>query len=429
MVDLSIHLLYYRHCKDIYLYIWILFYCGVKNLSNRIYKKLIGVAGIGWAFDAMDVGLLSFIMVALSKQWGLTPFEKGWLGSINLVGMAVGAMLGGYLADRIGRKPVFLYTLLLFGIATAGSAFAMSFAVMFVFRFIIGLGIGAELPVASTLVSEHAPASVRGRAVVLLESFWALGWIFAALLSYFVIPASDYGWRIALIIGGLPAIYAALIRKQVPESPVYLELKQSNKGENKEKMTAANLFTRYSKETITLWTLWFVIAFSYYGMFLWLPSVLVDKGFDMIRSFQYVLLMTLSQVPGYFLAAYLVEKWGRKPVLIIFLTGTAISAWFFGASEASGLLLLWGSLLSFFNLGAWGGLYAYTPENYPAAIRGTGAGAAASFGRIGSIIAPLLVGSLIAGQVSYQNIFLIFTITIFIGVIVLWLVGKETKAA
>lgn len=402
---------------------------GWKKLSNRIYKKLIGVAGIGWAFDAMDVGLLSFIMVALSKQWGLTPFEKGWLGSINLIGMAVGAMLGGYLADRIGRRPIFLYTLLLFGIATAGSAFAMSFAVMFVFRFIIGLGIGAELPVASTLVSEHAPANVRGRAVVLLESFWALGWIFAALLSYFVIPASDYGWRIALVVGGLPAIYAALIRKQVPESPVYLELKQSNKGENKEKMTAANLFTRYSKETITLWTLWFVIAFSYYGMFLWLPSVLVDKGFDMIRSFQYVLLMTLSQVPGYFLAAYLVEKWGRKPVLIIFLTGTAISAWFFGASEASGQLLLWGSLLSFFNLGAWGGLYAYTPENYPAAIRGTGAGAAASFGRIGSIIAPLLVGSLIAGQVSYQNIFLIFTITIFIGVIVLWLVGKETKTA
>jgi len=394
-------------------------------MSKKGYKKLIGVAGIGWAFDAMDVGLLSFIMVALTNQWGLTPFEKGWLGTINLIGMAIGASLGGYFADRVGRRPIFLYTLLLFGIATAGSALATTFWVMFIFRFLIGLGIGAELPVASTLVSEHAPAHVRGRAVVLLESFWALGWILAALMAYFIIPSSEYGWRIALIIGGLPAIYAALIRRHVPESPVYLSAK--NKEENQQTVGTKALFLLYNRETITLWTLWFVIAFSYYGMFLWLPTVLVDKGFDMIRSFQYVLIMTFSQVPGYFTAAYLVEKWGRKPVLISFLTGTAISAWFFGASETTSQLLLWGSLLSFFNLGAWGGLYAYTPENYPVEIRGTGAGAAAGFGRIGSILAPIMVGSLVASQVDYSNIFLIFTVSIFIGVIVLWLLGKETK--
>ncbi len=395
--------------------------------NNKVYKKLIGVAGIGWAFDAMDVGLLSFIMVALTNQWGLSPVEKGWLGTINLVGMAIGASIGGYLADRVGRKPIFLYTLLLFGIATAGSALATTFAVMLIFRFIIGIGIGAELPVASTLVSEHAPPQVRGRAVVLLESFWALGWIFAALLSYYVISNpyfGNYGWRIALVIGGLPAIYAAVIRKQVPESPVYLEAKN-----NQQKIRITDLFTRYNRETITLWTIWFVIAFSYYGMFLWLPSVLVAKGFSMIRSFEYVLLMTFAQVPGYFTAAYLVEKWGRKPVLIIFLTGTAISAWFFGGSNETTQLLLWGSLLSFFNLGAWGGLYAYTPENYPVEIRGTGAGAAASFGRIGSIISPIMVGALISNQVSYQNIFLIFTIAMLFGVIVLWFVGKETKVA
>lgn len=400
------------------------------NKNKRIYKKLIGIAGIGWAFDAMDVGLLSFIMVALTKQWGLTSIEAGWLGSINLIGMAVGATLGGILADRIGRKPIFLYTLLLFGIATAGSALSTTFVVMFIFRFIIGLGIGAELPVASTLVSEHAPQHVRGRAVVLLESFWALGWIFAALLAFYVIPSSEYGWRIALLLGGLPAIYAAIIRKQVPESPVYLEMKNTKENINKKQaITTKDLFLRYQKETITLWTLWFVIAFSYYGMFLWLPSVLVDKGFDMIRSFQYVLFMTFAQVPGYFTAAYLVEKWGRKPVLITFLSGTAISAWLFGASDSTTQILLWGSLLSFFNLGAWGGLYAYTPENYPAIIRGTGAGAAASFGRIGSILAPLLVGALVGNHVSYGNIFLIFTITIFIGVFILWAVGKETKTA
>jgi len=398
------------------------------NLSKE-FKRLMGVAGFGWAFDAMDVGLLSFIMVALAKEWGLTSYQTGWLGSINLIGMAIGATIGGILADRMGRKPVFLYTLLLFGIATAGSSLATGFAVMFVFRFLIGLGIGAELPVASTLVNEHAPKHMRGRAVVILESFWAVGWLFASILAYFVIPNFTDGWRIALIVGGLPAIYAAVVRKGVPESPVYLEVQKRNQQNGHKGNKKINLFKDYKKETITLWTVWFVVAFSYYGMFLWLPSVLVGKGFTMIKSFEYVFLMTIAQLPGYFLSAYLVEKWGRKPVLITFLLGTALSAWLFGASVQQAQLLLWGSLLSFFNLGAWGALYAYTPENYPAEIRGTGSGSAAGFGRIGSIIAPLLVGSLIANKVAYQSIFLIFTITIVVGVIVLWSIGKETKEA
>ncbi len=403
---------------------------GVENMSNKVYKKLIGLAGIGWAFDALDVGLLSFIMVALSKQWGLTAMEKGWLGTINLIGMAIGATIGGILADRFGRRPIFLYTLLLFGIATAGSALATTFAIMLIFRFFIGLGIGAELPVASTLVNEHAPAHIRGRAVVLLESFWALGWIIAALMAYFVIPTYEYGWRIALLIGGLPAIYAAIIRKKVPESPVYLEARKLDNQENsKPKNMKKDLFTSYKKETITLWTLWFVIAFSYYGMFLWIPSVLYAKGFDIVKSFEYVLIMTFAQLPGYFTAAYLVEKWGRKPVLITFLSGTAISAYFFGGSDMLSGILIWGSLLSFFNLGAWGGLYAYTPENYPTTIRGTGAGAAAAFGRIGSIISPWMVGALISQNVPYGRIFSIFTIAIFLGVLVLWTIGKETKQA
>ena len=393
---------------------------------TKEFKRLIGIAGMGWAFDAMDVGLLSFIMVALAKDWGLDSYQMGWLGSINLIGMAIGATLGGILADRMGRKPIFLYTLLLFGIATASSALATGFIAMFIFRFFIGLGIGAELPVASTLVSEHAPKHLRGRSVVILESFWALGWLLAALLAYFVIPNYDFGWRLALVIGGIPAIYAALVRKEVPESPAFLQMK-GKQGKKQHKRHVSELFTHFKKETITLWTIWFVIAFSYYGMFLWLPSVLVGKGFTMIKSFEYVFIMTVAQLPGYFLSAYLVEKWGRKPVLITFLLGTALSAWLFGSSEIQNQLLLWGSMLSFFNLGAWGALYAYTPENYPAEIRGTGSGSAAGFGRIGSIIAPLLVGSLIEKQVSYESIFLIFTVTIILGVIVLWMIGKETK--
>ena len=130
----------------------------------------------------------------------------GWIGSINSIGMAVGATVFGLMADRIGRKHVFIITLLLFTLGSGASAFTTSLMFFLILRFFIGMGLGGELPVASTLVSESVPADSRGRTVVLLESFWAVGWLLAAVISYFIIPA--FGWRLALILSALPAFYA-----------------------------------------------------------------------------------------------------------------------------------------------------------------------------------------------------------------------------
>ncbi|MFC4807811.1 MFS transporter [Paenibacillus sp. GCM10023250] len=387
--------------------------------TKRELNKVFWAAGFGWMFDAMDVGLLSFVLVALREEWGLTAQEAGLLGTFNLVGMAIGAVLGGYLADRLGRRPVFLLTLLVFGVFSLGSAFAGGFGIMLALRFLMGVGLGAELPVASTLVSEFAPAAIRGRMVVLLESFWAAGWILAAVLAYFVIP--PYGWRVAVAVGALPIALAFWIRREVPESPQY-------RAKAERRIGIRELFTSYKRETIALWAVWFAIAFSYYGMFLWLPSVLVDKGFTMIQSFRYVLLMTLAQLPGYFAASYLVERWGRKATLAVFLVASGAMALGFGFSQSTGMLLLTGALLSFSNLGAWGALYAYTPENYPAPIRAGGAGFAAGFGRIGSVVAPYLVGALVQGHVGYAPIFGVFTAVLLIGTIMLLIYGIETKA-
>lgn len=387
------------------------------NGMSAPYKKVFWAAGFGWMFDAMDVALLSFIMVALRQEWGLSGEEAGLLGTGNLVGMAIGAMAGGYLADKIGRKPVFLTTLLLFGAASLASAFATGFFSMLLLRFVMGLGLGAELPVASTLVNEFAPAEKRGRTVVLLESFWAVGWIIAAVISYFVIP--EYGWRVAVILGATPILYAWFVRRQIPESPKFKS--------REERIPLEKLLTSHKRETITLWAVWFAIAFSYYGMFLWMPSVLVDKGFTMIKSFQYVLIMTLAQLPGYFLAAYLVEKWGRKQTLASFLFMTALMAFAFGESSGTGSLLLSGALLSFFNLGAWGALYAYTPENYPTLLRASGSGFAAAAGRVGSIIAPYLVGYYSSHHYGYAFIFGLFTVVLLLGTAVLLFYGRETR--
>ncbi|MGN4123906.1 MFS transporter [Lysinibacillus sphaericus] len=387
-------------------------------------NKLLGVAGVGWLFDAMDVGILSFVIAALAVDWGLNSNQMGWIGSINSIGMAVGALVFGVFADKVGRKQIFMWTLVLFSIASGLSAFTTTLVAFMALRFLVGMGLGGELPVASTLVSESVEAKERGRVVVLLESFWAAGWLIAALISYFVIPT--WGWRVALLLTAIPALYAIYLRWHLPDSPQF-----TMKVESKKRSILQNIrevwSKKYARSTLMLWLLWFTVVFSYYGMFLWLPSVMVGKGFDMITSFKYVLIMTVAQLPGYFTAAWFIEKFGRKFVLVSYLIGTAVSAFIFGNAETMAMLLTSGMFLSFFNLGAWGALYAYTPEQYPAIIRGTGAGMAAAVGRIGGIFGPLLVGSLLTAGYDIGFIFAIFCGAIIIGVIGVILLGTETK--
>ena len=183
---------------------------------GRFHYKLLVLVGLGWLFDAMDTGMVSFVLATLGKEWGLSPKELGWVVSIGFVGMAIGAVMGGRTADKIGRKTVFAVSLMVYSIATALCAVAPDLGWLLVFRFFVGVGLGAQLPVAVTLVSEYVPAKVRGRFIVLLESFWGLGWLAAALVSYFFIP--QYGWHSAFLIGGLPIFYVFFIWKYIPES-------------------------------------------------------------------------------------------------------------------------------------------------------------------------------------------------------------------
>jgi MFS transporter, putative metabolite:H+ symporter len=389
------------------------------------YRRLLFVAGLGWLFDAMDVGIVSFIIAALVKDWHLTLEQAGWIGSINSFGMAIGAVLAGAFADRIGRKPIFTFTLLLFSVASGLSALAVTYSMFCWFRFITGIGLGGELPVASTLVSEAVPTESRGRAVVLLESFWAGGWLLSAIIAYYIIPT--YGWRLALLLCALPALYAVYLRFQLSESP-RLQAPATGKPSSIVKNVSSLWSPTYVRPTFMLWILWFAVSFSYYGIFLWLPTVMVSKGFALIKSFQYVLIMTLAQLPGYFSAAWLIEKMGRKFVLVSYLIATAISSYLFGSAGTLPLLIAAGILLSFFNLGAWGALYAYTPEQYPTVIRTTGAGMAASIGRIGGILGPFMIGYLVTAKVSFTVIFGIFFASTLIGALAVLFLGKETRA-
>ncbi|MFD1431896.1 MFS transporter [Lacticaseibacillus yichunensis] len=386
------------------------------------HARLITGVGVAWLFDAMDVGMLSFILAAVAPEWHLTATQSGLIGSISSLGMALGAVLFGMMADRIGRKAVLIITLLVFSMGSALSALANGYVMFMALRFIIGAGLGGELPVASTLVSESVAPQHRGRSVVLLESFWAVGWLLAALVSYFVIP--HWGWRVSVLITGCTALYALYFRGGINESPVF----EAEKPQRRSFFSALRALwqPQLRRATAMLWIVWFMVVFSYYGMFLWLPSVMVLRGYDLIHSFGYTLLMTLAQLPGYFVAAWLIEKWGRKPVLIVFLTGTELSALAFGAAANLAMLLTAGALLSFFNLGAWGALYAYSPEQYPDSIRSSGSGMAAGVGRLGGIVGPLATGAMVASGVSFTAIFGLFTAAVLIGAAAVAWLGRET---
>lgn len=176
-----------------------------------------------------------------------------------------------------------------------------------------------------------------------------------------------------------------------------------------------------------LWLIWFGIVFSYYGIFTWLPSLLVKEGYTIVQSFEYVLVMILAQLPGYIAAAWLVEKLGRKATLAGFIGMCAISAYFFGQSGSVTEIVIWGCLMSFFNLGAWGVLYTYTPEQYPTNIRAFGSGWAGAIGRIGGIAAPFAVTHLMGMPNGFSYVFTMFTAVLIAVAVVILVLGEETK--
>ncbi|MCG7417228.1 MULTISPECIES: MFS transporter [Microbacterium] len=402
---------------------------------TRRHARVLGGSGLGWALDAMDVGLISFVIAALAAQWQLAPTEASWIASAGFAGMAIGASLGGLLADRFGRRHVFALTLLVYGLATGASALVGGLAALLVLRFVVGLGLGAELPVASTYVSEFAPARMRGRLIVILEAFWAVGWTAAAVIGYLVVPTSADGWRWAFALGAIPAVYALIVRWGLPESPRWL----ASRGRDAEASAIVRDFEaaagrvslspapaieeragqvqrtrvrdlwapRLRARTAALWVLWFCVNFSYYGAFIWIPTILVSQGYDLVRSFGFTLVITLAQLPGYAVAAWLIEAWGRRATLAAFLAGSAVAAVFFGTASGEAAVIAAGMALSFFNLGAWGALYAATPETYPTPLRATGSGWAAGVGRIASIVAPLSVPPLL-GLGGAPLLFIVF---------------------
>jgi MFS transporter, putative metabolite:H+ symporter len=417
---------------------------------NSFHWKLLITSGLGWMFDAMDVLLIGFLVAPITREFALAPAQVGLVASAGFVGMFLGAAISGRLADRYGRRLIFQATLILFSIGAVLSALAPTFELLLAARVIAGLGLGGELPVVATLVSEFSPRAQRGRMIVLLESFWAYGTLAAGLVAIFVLP--QFGWRGAFVVAALPALYVAYLRSALPESPrslaqcgrtaeadaivrrveraggdALLTLGAAVAPARSGRTGIAELWSpALAKRTAMLWILWFGIVFTYYGIFLYVPSLLAARGLSEVRSNEFFFLSTIAQIPGYFSAAWLVERWGRKPTLVTYLLGTAAAAFLFGNAGTGTDAFIYVALLSFFNLGAWAIVYTYSPELYPTAIRATGAGIAAAVGRIGGIIGPFLTPVLVP-TLGQSGVFALFMVVLVVTALNVWLLAEETK--
>ncbi len=412
--------------------------------------RLLAVSYLGWMFDAMNSGLISFVLKPLSAELGLTPGVVGLLLSAWLMGMLIGAFLMGTLADRIGRKPVIVASLLLYSIPAGLCGLADRWELIAALRFLAGIGASSYMAVTSTLVSECFPRRMRGRAVAFLESAWAFGWLLAAYLGLILAPTR--GWRPVILAGFMPLIAAMLFQILVPESPRFLEkagrfdeavsilvkgslMPSERRGEVEAEegregggFTVASLWAKpYRRRTLMLWIHWFCIVLAYWGIFLWAPYILVtERGLTLVKSLRYSLLITAMQIPGYWSGALLIEHVGRKRLLALYMALAGLGSLMFSMARTPLEVLIWGSVISFFNLGAWGITYAYTPELYPTEMRATGAGWANSIGRIGGILGPYIAGLLI-GWMGSTPLFILFALIHLVSASAVFLLGVETR--
>lgn len=429
----------------------------LERLPMTGYQKRIGIIIIfSVFFDAVDMGALGFLLPSLIKEFGLTHALAGLLGSMSMGGMLVGSIVAGKLADKIGRKIMLQWSMIIWGISGLMLALSWNFTSLLIFRFLLGVGLGAEYPVASAMLSEFLPKSSRGRYMTVMEGLAPIGVISAGLVAYLLLP--QIGWRWVFVAEALPAIWLFVIRRRLPESPRWLESigRNAEANETLEKIEQevskrcasplppipvasfmekhgparfAELWSKdYVRRTIMLCTLWPAALFGYWAINVWITTLLVEKGFAIIKSIEYVIWITSAGIPGFLSATYLIDKIGRKALVVCSLLGSGISAYFYGNAASLGTIIAWGLVMQFCMWNLWPAIYAYTPELYPTRIRGTGTGLCMACGRMGAILGPYVTGIIVAS--SWGNNAMVFAVgaaVFLLAAFIVFILAPETK--
>jgi putative MFS transporter len=429
---------------------------GVEDVLRRggftaFHRRAVAVTGFAWTFVAMEILLVGFTVPLFTAIWGLSGSFAGWIAASALAGSLVGSVVLGRLSDRIGRRSIFLVSILWYAVFTALTALAWGPEALSAFRFLAGIGLGGMLVVDPSMLAEYLPPQKRGRFLVFLDFFWPVGLLLATGLSWLFLDqiGGDWSWRWLFLAASFPAFLAFFARLSLPESPYYLVRRgrlaeaaevleeitgnEVDAGElerpEEPRSSVRELVSARLRSTSGLIVLvWIALNISYYGLFLWLPFVLQDEQKFSVNVYLLLTLSALSQFPGYAASIWLVERIGRKPTLALFLALGGISALTFGLADSAPVYIAALFFVGFFNLGAWGAVYPYTSELFPTRVRSSAFGMVEGFGKGAAIGGPYLFGALIdwTGGTVWSLVFVAAVMAL--GAVVV-LFGRETRGA
>lgn len=357
------------------------------------YRKKTVVASVaGLTLEGMDIMFISFAMTMIIAEFNIDLATGGLISSITNIGMLLGGIIFGVLADKYGRVKVFTYTVILFAIGTALTGLATSIEQVYVYRFIAGLGAGGEYGIGMALVAEAWPKNKQGRASSYVSVGAQYGVILAALLSAIILPT--FGWRALFFVGLLPVIFAFIVRKNLEESPEWLAT-QNNVNQKQEKGKLALLF---ASPRITITTLSFILMATvqiagYNGLMIWLPSMLQkSQGLSVSSSALWTISTAVGMIIGMLTFGRFMDRFGAKRAFGIFLLASACAVFLYSFATGAAAILIGGAIVGFFSNGMFAGYGALISSFYPVQIRSTATNTIFNFGRAIGGFSPIFVG-------------------------------------
>jgi benzoate transport len=418
--------------------------------------KVVILVGLVILFDGFDNKIPSYTMTQISKDWGLSGVETGMISSWGGIGLLIGALVAGALADRIGRRKALALGCILYSSSTFFVGLAPNFTIFAIFRILTGFGIGFITPVGATLISEYSPSKNRGFFVAMALVWFILGYTLTGVVSMLTIDI--IGWRNLYILGGIaPIIFICFAYRHLPESPRWL----LSKGRGEEavrnlknmeiavkgvagdydadsivipapppegKGYKALLTGKYRYIALNIWFLNLMSVFTVYGMQQWMPSLLVRQGFSVVRSYGFSTLLDAAGIIGVLCTGYLTDKIGRKKNSIIAYSTLAVFELLIGLTTGNMGFLLAAILIIGFTMNwAAGSIQPLFAESWPTEFRASGVGATQAVGRVGSILAPILVGYLVQLNLSFQAILSSFSVPALIAVVIMAFFKLDTK--
>lgn len=364
-------------------------------------RRTLYAAALGWGLDAFDVMLYALVLTHVMADLGMSKALAGFLHTLTLLASGLGGILFGYMADRMGRKKALMLSILTYSICSFGSGLAPGVAALAFFRFVLGLGMGGEWNTGATLVAETWPTHLRARALSWVQGSWAFGFAGAALTSWIVIGTTG-SWRLVFFVGVLPALLTFWIRRQVPESEIWLQ--RQAKGADALQIAPGSRFgdmfrPPYGAWALALFSLNFFGLFAWWGLFTWVPSFLVlpteqgGRGLSVTNMTAILVVLNIAgTLPGYLVFGRVADWLGRRKAFIGFLIASAVMVPLYAQSHNQWTLMLLGIPMAFFGTGFFAGSGIVGSELFPTEIRARALGLTYSGARTLSSIAPFVIG-------------------------------------